>query len=129
MILIKIMITASKTKCHILLETLFCLIPQRLHFLGIYSSSLPRMHPPSPELRRMDFTPAVLSWVFSIHTLFLDDLILSSALLSVSMIPQTACCERPPSRPQTHTVFDSPTLYLIVPATVPGEISVSLGCC
>lgn len=128
MILIKIMITASKTKSHILLETLFCLIPQTLHFLGVYSPSLPRMHPPAPERRRLDFPPAGLSWVFSIHTYFLADLILSSALLSMSMIPQSECCERPPSRPQTHIVFDSPTHYQ-VPATSLRGISVSLCCC
>lgn len=106
MILIKILITASKTKSHALLETpsfSWCLE----HFTNFSSPLL--MSLPFPEFKRMKFPQWSPQSSISIYTLFLDDLILTS----LSVTEKCACLMNDfPLQPQAHIsdiLLDIPT--------------------
>lgn len=97
------------------------------HFPGSYSFSLPCMHPPLPQLRRLAFPPTALHSMSSLHLYtLLCDLILPSDLISMLITPPipikcAGCVKDLPLRPR----LTYPTLCLTFPHTCSKETAVS----
>lgn len=118
MIFIKIKVTASKTKSHILLETLsFSWCPKHFTFQAYNLPLLHRCTLLYQNSEGLEFPPEVLPSIFSLylHTLLRGAHPIFRIYFNGNSLKMCMFCERPASRPQTHMpniVLDSSTYIL-----------------